>query len=118
LYVCLFCFGLRPVSLCNQCCQCLTIVHSLLPLRFPLSFLLICFGWCTPCGSRQCNTRNTNKINGIYKQNSVGTFDGHWPFFSILNNVFFFLFFFVLCSLCCQFLWIVHCDPSVFSNVY
>jgi hypothetical protein len=27
-----------------QCCQCLTIVHSLLPLRFPLSFLLICDG--------------------------------------------------------------------------
>jgi hypothetical protein len=41
---------------------------------------------------KQTNTRNTNKINGIYKQNSVETFDGHWPFFSILNNMFFLCF--------------------------
>jgi hypothetical protein len=31
----------------------------------------------------------------------------------------FVLFFFVLCTLCCQFLWIVHFYyPSIFSNVY
>jgi hypothetical protein len=32
----------------------------------------------------------------------------------------FVLFFFVLCTICCQFLWIVHffITPSVFSNVY
>jgi hypothetical protein len=33
----------------------------------------------------------------------------------------FVLFFFVLCDMCCQFLWIVHSfliAPSVFSNVY
>ncbi len=34
--------------------------------------------------------------------------------------VVFVLFFFVLCTICCQFLWIVHylIAPSVFSNVY
>ena len=36
LYV-LFCLSLFCV-LCNQCCQCLWVVHSWLPLRFSLTF--------------------------------------------------------------------------------
>ena len=33
----------------------------------------------------------------------------------VVSNTYCIVFFFVLCTLCCQFLWIV---PSVFSNVY
>ena len=38
----------------------------------------------------------------------------------VVLNIFCVVFFVVLCTLCCQFLWIVHflIAPSVFSNVY
>ena len=83
--------------LCTLCCQFLWIVIFLLPLRYSLTF--ICPVSCVPY---------------------VSSFSGLSIFFivpSVFSNVYLSCF---LCTLCCQFLWIVYLfiAPSVFSNVY
>ena len=74
--------------LCTQCCQFLWIVHFWLPLRFSLTFIFI-----PPVLPLSLNC----------------------PFLIALWFSLTFIFVRVLCTRCCQYLWIF---PSVFYNVY
>jgi hypothetical protein len=70
--------------LCTLCCQFLWIVHFWLPLRYSLTFICPCF---------------------VYPMLPVSLY---CPFLiapSVFSNVYLSC---VLCTLCCQFLWIVH----------
>ena len=70
--------------LCDQCCQCLWIVHSWLPLRFSLSLFVLCLVWPMLSVSLDCSFFITH---------------------SVFCNVFLSC---VLCDQCCVCFWIVY----------
>ena len=73
-----------PFVLCNLCCQFLWIVRFWLPLRLVYPMLLV---------SLDCQFLITHSSCLIYVASFSGLFVFDYPF--------------VLCTLCCQFLWIV-----------
>jgi hypothetical protein len=90
----LFCLSSSCV-LCTQYCQCLWIVHSWLHLRFSLTF--ICFVCLRPVSF----VHNIASVSGLSILNCP---------FGFLYNVYLFCLSSscVLCTQCCQCLWIVH----------
>jgi hypothetical protein len=114
--------------LCAWCCQFLWIVH----FRYSLTCILRPVCLMLPV-SLDCPCSVFSNVYSSYCVPYVGSFSG-LSMFGILWRVFF-----VMCALCCQFLWIVHvrysltcilrhvclmlvvsldCPCSVFSNVY
>jgi hypothetical protein len=102
-------FALFVFVLCTQCCQFLWIVHSWLLLRFSLTF--ICFVCLRPVRqTKQINVRENRRSNQEW------TIQRNWQRWvhktapSVFSNVSMFCLSSscLLCTQCCQFLWIVH----------
>jgi hypothetical protein len=108
--------------LCTQCCQCLWIVHSWLPLRFSLTFICFVCGQSRmdnpekleTLGTQDTGRRQTKQIN--VRENRSGneewTIQNHWQHWVHKTWL---LLRFSLTFICCVCLRPVSCVPNVAS---